>query len=117
MKKKMLLKILFLINLRTVAAVTMKVGLYNYIPDLANDNLQSYKDFIKSKWDSKGTGIELDLVVNKTLYDPYSNVLDEYLGDGENSFDLVEVDMARKEELKGTIFLFLLSKEETLRFQ
>ena len=98
----MALKLLCLVILTVsaVTSITLKVGLYNYIPDLADDSLASYKDFIKSQWDVKGTGINLELIVNSTLYDPYGD-LTEYLGDGEESFDLIETDMARKKELIG----------------
>ena len=98
----MLLKFLWL-NILTVsvaASITLRIGLYNYIPDLANDGLKSYRDFIKKQWDAEQTGINLDLIVDSSLYDPYGD-LDEYLGDEKGSFDLIETDTARKKELIG----------------
>ena len=82
----------------------MRVALYNSIPDIAGDKLASYAAFIKKEWDSMETDIQLELVVGDT-YNPYGEDLDEYLGTGPKSFDLIEIDMARATELIGKVVL------------
>lgn len=81
---------------------TLKIGLYNYLPDLADDQLESYRLFVKSKWIAKNPNIDVELHVNWKTYDPYGD-LDVYLGDGDNSFDLIETDMVRAPELIGKV--------------
>ena len=80
----------------------MRVGLYNYIPDIGDDHFKSYVDFIQKRWDCLETGIKLELVTKRDKYDPYGN-LDTFLGTGQDSFDLIEADMARSSELVGKV--------------
>ena len=82
--------------------MSLKIGLYNAIPDINNDSFASYSQFISDKWSEDHPNIELQLIVEKDQYDPYGN-LTEYLGDGEMSFDIIETDMARYQELKGNV--------------
>ena len=82
--------------------MSLKIGLYNQIPDINNDNLASYTEMIKLKWEKMYPEIELQLYVNESQYSPYGN-LTEYLGNGENSFDMIETDMANYKELKGKV--------------
>ena len=68
-------------------AAHIKVGIYNAIPDLNGDGLQSYKVMIQDEY-KKLTGNTVDAVVSRTEYDPYSNNLRGYL----NTFDILEID-------------------------
>ena len=79
-------------------SVCLRIGLYNAIPDIKGDNFQSYLQFLSAKWKSLEPNIDLDLCVNKKDYSPYGN-LEDYLGTGPKSFDLIETDMARSAEL------------------
>ncbi|XP_057302677.1 uncharacterized protein LOC130636844 [Hydractinia symbiolongicarpus] len=84
------------------ATVNLKIGLYNYIPDVAGNQLQSYANYIKTKWDALGTGTTIQLVVDSSVYDPYGD-LNTYLGSGAGSFDIIETDMVRSSELIGKV--------------
>lgn len=84
------------------ATVNLRIGLYNYIPDLADDQLQSYANYIKAKWDALGTGTTIQLIVNSSVYDPYGD-FNTYLGTGAGSFDIIETDMVRSSELIGKV--------------
>ena len=68
-------------------AAHIKVGIYNAIPDLNGDGLQSYKVMIQDEY-KKLTGNTVDAAVSRTEYDPYSNNLRGYL----NTFDILEID-------------------------
>lgn len=68
-------------------AAHIKVGIYNAIPDLNGDGLQSYKVMIQDEF-TKLTGHTVDAVVSGKEYDPYSNNLPGYL----NTFDILEID-------------------------
>ena len=82
--------------------MSLKIGLYNKIPDINNDNLTSYSEFISAEWRKHHPNIELQLSVKPDQYDPYGD-LEKYLGYGEMSFDLIETDMANYKELKGKV--------------
>ena len=69
------------------AAVQLKVGIYNSIPDLGNDDLASYKKLIENGFNDDSHTV--DAVVSKSQYDPYGN-LTAYLSDG--GFDMIEMD-------------------------
>ena len=68
-------------------AVKIRVGLYNYIPDLNGDKLQSYKKLVEEGFASDSYTVEA--VVDGNKYSPYGK-LDEYLV----NFDLIEIDTA-----------------------
>ena len=71
------------------AAVQLKVGIYNSIPDLGNDDLASYKNLIEDGFNDDSNTV--DAVVDKSQYDPYGD-LKAYLSDG--GFDMIEMDTA-----------------------
>ena len=82
--------LVFLQFLYLSSAVELRVGIYNEIPDLGDDNLVSYKDMIEKGFNSIGEHT-VDAVVEQKEYYPYGN-LNEYLSiDG---FDLIEMDTA-----------------------
>lgn len=56
-----------------VDAVTIRVGLYNSIPDVAGDGLQLYKELVEG-----GHQYTVEAVVDEKDYYPYGN-LEEYL--------------------------------------
>ena len=68
-------------------AVKIRVGLYNHIPDLGEDELQSYKELVEKGFASGSHTVEA--VVDGNKYSPYGK-LDEYLV----NFDLIEIDTA-----------------------
>jgi len=73
----------------TFATVTLKVGLYNHIPDLQNDELASYKNLVERGFNSHSH--QVNVVIKKNEYNPYGPI-DEYLKSG--AFDLIEIDTA-----------------------
>ena len=85
-----------------MSETSLKIGLYNQIPDINNDKFQSYSEFLSAEWKKQHPDIKLQLCVNPDQYNPYGN-LKEYLDDGPMSFDLIETDMARSKELKGKV--------------
>ncbi len=79
-----------LIAICTVAdAVQLKIGIYNSIPDLANDQLASYKNLIQDGFIANYPSVSIDAVVDTDEYDPYGNLV-EYLTTG--NFDMLEID-------------------------
>ncbi|XP_057311496.1 uncharacterized protein LOC130649260 [Hydractinia symbiolongicarpus] len=80
---------------------SLRIGLYNSIPDIGDDHLKSYVDYVQQKWNALNTGITLQIVAGKK-YDPYGD-LNKFLGTGAESFDLIETDMARAKELVGKV--------------
>lgn len=68
-------------------ALELKVGLYNEIPDLGGDKLESYKQMVEEGF----TEATVNAVVNTSLYNVYDyDALKEYLTVG--NFDLIEID-------------------------
>ena len=55
------------------ATVTLKVGLYNYIPDLNNDGLQSYNAMIEDGFNSINENEQVDTIVDKLVYNPFGS--------------------------------------------
>ena len=87
------------------STIELRVGLYNYLPILDDNDttLQSYADYITRKWNERGTNITLQVITGQkdadgSIYDPYGD-LSKYLGDGKDSFDLIETDMMLNKEL------------------
>ena len=76
------------------SAVELKVGIYNEIPDLANDGLASYKAMIEGGFNNDDHTV--DAVVDKDQYSPYG-ILTDYLS--EDGFDLIEMDTANLREV------------------
>ena len=70
-------------------AVELRVGIYNSIPDLGHDGLQSYKNLIEMGYNDASHTV--DAVVDEDLYDPYGD-LNQYLS--PDGFDLIEMDTA-----------------------
>ena len=67
----------------------IKVGIYNAIPDLDDDGLESYKRMIEREFEDK-TAHTVDAVVDPRDYNPYSEraELEDFLDD----FDVLEID-------------------------
>ena len=91
------LALCFIVVLTVTADTTnIRVGLYNYIPDLNDDKLASYKEMVENEFRqyslNRGKDFEVDAVVNTSVYDPYAGVtvLEQSLVDG--SFDMLEID-------------------------
>ena len=72
------------------ATVTLKVGLYNYIPDLNNNGLQSYNAMIEDGFNSINENEQVDTIVDKLVYNPFGNLTKYILDDG---FDLLEINL------------------------
>ncbi|XP_011409904.1 PREDICTED: uncharacterized protein LOC105316590 [Amphimedon queenslandica] len=70
-------------------AVDLKVGIYNSIPDIGDDDLASYENLIQDGYTAAYPSNTVDAVVNSSLYDPYGN-LEEYLH--YDGFDMLEID-------------------------
>lgn len=79
------------------ATVTLKVGIYNSIPDLNKDNLSSYKTMIEDGFNALSESEQVIAVVDSSLYDPYGNLTRYIL---EDDFDLLEIDAM---SLKGLV--------------
>ena len=80
---------LFCLLVSTAAAVQLKVGLYNSIPDLQKDGFKSYEDMVENGYEYGDHSV--DIIANPALYSPYGN-LTRYLL--EEDFDLIEIDTA-----------------------
>lgn len=93
---------------------SLRVGLYNYIPDIGDDQLASYVNFIHNRWNALNTSVQLELVTGKQ-YAPYGN-LDTSLGTGPESFDLIETDMVRSSELIGRVVEITENELNTSRY-
>ena len=76
------------------SAVKLKVGIYNEIPDLANDGLASHKAMIEGGFNTDDHTV--DAVVDKDQYSPYG-ILTDYLS--EDGLDLIEMDTANLREV------------------
>ena len=81
--------------LAVCSAVQIKVGIYNYIPDLNNDGLQAYKEMIQNDFklyceaNLLIADCSVDAVVDSSVYDPYGNLADYLENQG---FDILEID-------------------------
>ena len=71
------------------ATVTLKVGIYNSIPDLQGDGFASYKSMIEEGFNSNDHTV--DAIVDPNVYSPYGD-LKKYLE--QDGFDLIEIDTA-----------------------
>ena len=80
----------FVLLFSVCVAVQLKVGIYNEIPDLNNDQLASYKNLIESGFNNQDHTV--DAVVNPSQYSPYCGNLENYLS--ADGFDLIEIDTA-----------------------
>ena len=90
MRELLLGALIVVTQLLGTSCVELKVGLYNEIPDLDDDELSSYKKMVEDGFNS-GDHV-LDAVVNSSEYSPYAEDLSQYLtADG---FDLIELDVA-----------------------
>ena len=69
-------------------AVDLKVGIYNSIPDVGDDDLASYENLIQNGYTAASPSNTVDAVVNGS-YDPYGD-LEEYLR--VDDFDMLEID-------------------------
>ena len=67
----------------------IKVGIYNAIPDLDDDGLESYKRMIEEEFKDR-TAHTVDAVVDPNEYNPYSNSVE--LEDLLDEFDVLEID-------------------------
>lgn len=92
----LLLKIFLTVAVATIgsATVTLKVGIYNYIPDLNNDTLFSYQEMIEDGFNNENH--QVIAVVNNSQYDPYGNLTKHIVEDG---FDILEIDTLSLKEL------------------
>ena len=70
----------------TSAAINLKVGLYNSIPDLQGDKLASYKSMVENGFNNNDHTV--NAVVNEDDYSPYGQVIEYLNGD----FDPIEFD-------------------------
>ena len=75
------------VSLTSNNTVQLKVGLYNYVPDLQNDELASYKSMIEDGFNCHKYTV--NVIVNKTLYSPYGSIR-KYLE--EDVFDLIKIE-------------------------
>ena len=81
--------------------VHLRVGIYNSIPDIGQDNLASYKGLIESGFNDATHTV--DAVVDSTQYDPYGDLTTYLAADG---FDMIEMDTANlKEVVEGNLII------------
>ena len=78
----------------SAAAVQLRVGLYNEIPDLGNDKLASYKAMVEKGYNNEDHAV--DAIVDSAMYNPYGD-LEKYIADCD--FDLLEIDTLSLPEL------------------
>lgn len=74
-----------------VESATISVALYNVIPDLNEDHLDSYKHLVESEFKKYSYDKHNVLVVVDGEYDPYSSDLKKYL----KTFDILEIDAVK----------------------
>ena len=83
------------------AVVQLRVGIYNSIPDIGQDNFISYKGLIESGFNNATHTV--DAVVDSTQYDPYGNLTTYLAADG---FDMIEMDTANlREVVEGNLII------------
>ncbi len=87
-----------------MAVQPLRVSIFPYIPDLANDELDSLKQFIAREF-VKQTGIEIDVKSNADPYD-LDLLKSSYLSSSPESYDVMEID---------TILLGELVKSEKVK--
>ena len=80
-----------LITQVVVESATIYVALYNSIPDLNEDHLDSYKKLVESEFKEYCNDKHDVMVVVDEEYDPYSSDLKKYL----KSFDIIEIDAVK----------------------
>ena len=70
--------------------VSLKVGIYPYIPDLNGDELKGLREFIKQEFEKEHPDINLTVI---TDWNPYSvEKVADCLSSHAESFDIVEMD-------------------------
>ena len=74
-----------------VESATISVALYNYIPDLNDDGLDSYKNLVESEFRKICNDKHDVVIVVDGEYDPYSSNLKKYL----RTFDILEIDTVK----------------------
>ena len=75
-----------------VESATIYVALYNSIPDLNEDSLDSYKNLVESEFKEYcNDKHDVMVVVDEEYYNPYSDDLKKYL----KSFDIIEIDAVK----------------------
>ena len=74
-----------------VESATIYVALYNSIPDLNEDSLDSYKNLVESEFKEYCNDKHDVMVVVDEEYYPYSDDLKKYL----KSFDIIEIDAVK----------------------
>ena len=98
----------------TIESATIFVALYNDIPDLNEDRLNSYKNLVEIEFEKSCKDKHKVQVVVDEKYDPYSSDLKKYL----RTFDIIEIDAVKlgTQEALGSIssgcpgfFLFQLA--------
>ena len=68
----------------------LKVGIYPWIPDLGNDNLQGLKDFVKTEFERENPDVTVTVSTN---WDPYNvDAVGNNLSSKADSFDILEID-------------------------
>jgi hypothetical protein len=80
-----------LISQVIVESATISVALYNSIPDLNEDNLESYKNLVESEFKQYSNYQHNVRAVVDQTYDPYSSDLKKYL----KTFDIIEIDAVK----------------------
>lgn len=81
------------------AKISLKVGLYNSIPDVGSDHLESYKQFVINQFKLVQPSINLDVAIGNK-FDPYGSFDGYFSKDG---FDLMEMDMDRLDDFKDKV--------------
>ena len=74
-----------------IESATIFVALYNYIPDLNEDRLNSYKNLVEIEFEKSCKDKHKVQVVVDEKYDPYSSDLKKYL----RTFDIIEIDAVK----------------------
>ena len=96
----------------SVEKINLQFGLYPYIPDLGNDNLQGLKVFIKNKFENENPDITLTV---SSEWDPYDldKVVSRFKKDND-PFDILEVDTLLLGEIveKGVVQEVHFSKQK-----
>ena len=73
----------------SVQPAHIRVALYNSIPDLNQDQLNSYKEMVESEFRYYCSDEhQVEVVVDSDVYDPYADDLGQYF----QEFDLIEID-------------------------
>ena len=70
--------------------ITLKVGIYPYVPDLGKDNLQGLKNFVTCKFEERHPDIKLTVSTDWSPYDADKMAKD--ISDKQESFDVLEMD-------------------------